>query len=150
MNLNNFDNNISDKTYLYWYEKFGTHKSKEMIQKRVQKNTIILLMIFVVGCFILWHHNYQKNETLNNYGINTKAVVSKIKRHFYNDVFYGPVDNYHITYDFVINGIEVTKTQEILKENYELYFDKNIRIGDSIEIKYNPNKPINSRIEKLK
>lgn len=139
--------NTSEKTYLYWYEKFGSHKSKRLIQKRTHKKLGRLLIIFLIGIFIMSLYNYFMIHSIDKNGIEATALVKNIIHNRYRSPE-ANFHNYHIEYEYLVNGNTITKTQEILSEEYDLYFPKKISIGDLIKIKYDSMKPVNSRIEK--
>lgn len=90
-------------------------------------------------------------NTFNENSIKTKGTIINIIRD--NSLVDLDGDdrilNYIIEYSFNKNGNLVTSFNEIDFEEYHLYFNYEIKIGDSINILYHKEDPKKSQIQKL-
>ncbi len=115
----------------------------------MNKKFIGLFVVLLICVTILTWNTYNKKEILNNNGVTSTAVIEKITTNKFDNDFTPTVDNIHITYAYVINGERIRKIQEIPRNEHDLYFSKTGTVGDSIAITYDPEKPSNSKIEKI-
>lgn len=108
---------------------------------------LITILLICIGVLALNTYNKEKNLVAN--GISTKAVIEKITTNRFDNELSPTVENIHIEYKYIVDGKEFIKTYEIPKHEHDLYFTKTGKVGDSVKITYDSEKPINSRIEKI-
>ncbi|WP_299243931.1 DUF3592 domain-containing protein [uncultured Aquimarina sp.] len=116
----------------------------------MNKKFIGLIAVLLVAVGVLAFNNHYKKEGLVKNGVVTTAVIEKISRNKIDNEFSPTVENIHIKYSYTIDSKKYKKTQEISKHEHDLYFTKTGKVGDSLKIIYDSEKPTNSRIEKLK
>ena len=116
----------------------------------MSKKILGLIAILLVCMGVLALNTYNKKHNLITNGTPTKAVIEKITRNRFDNELSPTVENIHIQYKYIVNNKEFTKTQEIPGPEHDLYFADTGKVGDSIAVIYDSEKPINSRIEKLK
>ncbi|WP_299312385.1 hypothetical protein [uncultured Aquimarina sp.] len=109
-----------------------------------------LIAILIIAIGILAFNNYSKKEGLIKNGVITTAVIDKISTNKIDNEFSPTVENIHVKYTYIIDLKGYTKTEEISRHEHDLYFTKTGKVGDSVNITYDSEKPTNSRIEKLK
>ncbi|MEW7288937.1 DUF3592 domain-containing protein [Aquimarina sp. 2304DJ70-9] len=115
----------------------------------MNKKFLGVFAVLLISIGFLTFNNYAKKEALTMDGVTARAVIEKISSNKHESDIGMDVDNFHVTYGYVVDGREYQKTQEILRHEHDFYFNKTGKKGDSILIKYEPNRPKNSRIEKL-
>ncbi|PKV49386.1 hypothetical protein ATE84_1408 [Aquimarina sp. MAR_2010_214] len=116
----------------------------------MNKKLIRLIAVLLLCISVLAYNTYAKKETLEKNGVSTSAVIEKISTNKYDNELSPVVENIHIRYKYMIDAEEYIKTQEISRHEHDLYFTKTGKVGDSIKIIYDSEKPTNSRIEKVK
>ncbi|MFD2564033.1 DUF3592 domain-containing protein [Aquimarina rubra] len=109
-----------------------------------------LIAVLLVAVGVLAFNNYYKKEGLVKNGVITTAVIEKISRNKIDNEFSPTVENIHVKYSYIVDSKKYAKTQEISEHEHDLYFPKTRKVGDSIKITYDSEKPTNSRIEKIK
>ena len=109
----------------------------------------ILGVIILIGIVIL--NNYLKSNSLKSNKISTQALVLDVRQNNYliNELEIIRINNTHITYLYKVNGKEITKTTEILKQDFSKYFSKSVEVNDSIPIIYDKNNVGHSRIVEI-
>ncbi|MCK8522499.1 DUF3592 domain-containing protein [Aquimarina sp. D1M17] len=115
----------------------------------MNKNFIKILVVLLVAVTILGANTYLQKEKLNENGVITTAVIEEIIWNKYSNDAGNSVDNIHVKYKYEVEGREFIRTQEVLRQEHDLYFDTTKNVGDSIYIKYLENNPKHSRIEKM-
>ncbi len=108
-----------------------------------------LIAVLIIAIGVLAFNTYYKKEGLVKNGALITAVIEKISTNRIDNEFSPTVENIHVTYSFTINSKKYTKTQEISRHEHDLYFSKTGKIGDSVKIIYDSERPTNSRIEKI-
>ncbi len=116
----------------------------------MNKKRIGLIAILLISIGVLAINTYVKNENLAKNGVRTKAVIENISTNKFDNELSPTVENIHIKYRYKVATKELVKTQEISRHEHDLYFAKTGKVGDSIMIIYDSEKPTNSRIEKIK
>ncbi|WP_378181621.1 DUF3592 domain-containing protein [Aquimarina sp. SS2-1] len=109
-----------------------------------------LLTVLVVAVGVLAFNNYNNKAGLVKNGVITTAVIEKISKNKIDNEFSPTVENIHIKYFYTIDSKKYTKTEEISKHEQDLYFTKKRKVGDSVKIIYDSEKPGNSRMKKIK
>lgn len=115
----------------------------------MNKKILYIGSILLIAVGILAFNNYNRKKGLEENGIVTKAVITKIKTNTQDSEVTPEMKNLFISYQFAVNGKELSKTVEIPKRNMDQYFEENKKAGDTISIVYNSEKPNHSRISKL-
>ena len=116
----------------------------------MNKKYIGLVSVLVICIGVLGYNTYAKKENLMNHGTQTTAVIEKISTNRIDHEYSPTVENIHVTYKYVVGAKDFIKTQEISRNEHNLYFAKTGKKGDSVGITYDKNNPINSMIEKIK
>ena len=109
---------------------------------------LIAVLFICIG--VLAFNTYYKKEGLEKNGVQTSAVITKITTNKLDSDIGLDIDNFHVTYEYKVNGKSYQKIQEIVRQEHDLYFEKPGKVGDSLKIVYDSEKPTNSRIEKIK
>jgi len=116
----------------------------------MNKKFLGLIVVLFIAVGILAFNTYYKKERLIKNGTTTTAAIEKISRNKIDNEFSPTVENIHIKYKYIVNNKDYIKTQEISKHEHDLYFSKTGKVGDSVTITYDSEKPTNSRMEKVK
>ncbi|AXT61256.1 hypothetical protein D1816_13170 [Aquimarina sp. AD10] len=116
----------------------------------MNKKLIGVIGLLLVCICVLTYNTYTKKENLIKNGVSTSAIIEKISTNRIDNDFSPTVENIHIKYKYEVDTKEFIKMQEISRHEHDLYFSKTGKIGDSIKIMYDAEKPSNSRIEKIK
>lgn len=134
--MKNEENYWDVKAKIDWQGK--TNKNK-IFYKKFFLLTLILLILFN----ILFYLNNQKNENLTNFSKTDQAIVTDIfVRHVkVNDMDGTTILNYTISYEFYHKKDIIKGRQVVDRYFYDKYFDKKLKINDTIVILYNPNRP---------
>lgn len=138
-----------------------THKAKykeglRIIQGRLNpkpvNSRIIYLFLFILIILLTFMYliNRNKSTRLVKNGIITKAIVEKIIHNSYimNELDATGPNNYHITYTFKVKNDSLKGLYEILIDDYKDYFDKRLKVKDTITVIYEKQHPHNNKIIK--
>ena len=115
----------------------------------MNKKFIGLIAVLLIAVGVLAFNTYYKKEALIKNGVVTTAVIEKISTNKIDNEFSPTVENIHVKYKYIVNNKDYTKTQEISRHEHDEYFSKTGKVGDSVNITYDSEKPTNSRIEKI-
>lgn len=128
-----------------WHS-YNNNKKNRIMSKKILG--LIALLLICIGVLTL--NTYSKKQNLIANGITTKAVIEKITTNKFDNELSPTVENIHIKYKYVVDSKEFTKTQEVSRHEHDLYFAETGKVGDTVNIIYDSEKPKNSTIEKLK
>jgi len=118
------------------------------------KTGYLIVGVFVLLLGLLFMSNYLKssNEThLNENGIETFAKITKIDVNNYraNEMDGTFVENYVLTFQFLVNEETVESIRTIEKKDYDAFFKRTLYVNDSVKILYDASEPKNNLIKKL-
>ena len=116
----------------------------------MNKKLIGILAILVISVSVLTYNNYYKKDALTKNGVQTIALIEEISTNKIDNEFSPTVENFHVKYSYTVDAKKYKKIQEISRHEHDLYFSKTGKVGDSIKVIYDSEKPTNSRIEKIK
>lgn len=113
-----------------------------------------LIIAFVVLIALLIGSNYvnkSNDKHLNQNGIETLAIITDIDVNNYkaNEMEGKFVENYVLTFNFTAEGKELTSIRTIEKKVYGNYFDRTLKVSDTIAILYDASNPKNNKIKEL-
>lgn len=136
--------------------KYWLTKDKSKFSRNTEKNkkfySIFLLVIsfFLVISIVAFYLNKQKNNDFSDYTETNIAVVTDIRVRYVkvNDMDGTTVFNYTISYEFTSNKQKIKGVHIVDRYFYDNYFDKKLKIKDTITILYNPERPELSMIKK--
>ncbi len=113
---------------------------------------IIVFSLLVISLFVSnWWNDYKISKLEEN-GIETLALVTDIDINDYNanELEGKRIENYIFTFQFSTKaGEKITSIRTVEKKDFKDFFDKPIRVNDSINILYSPDSPKNNMIKKL-
>ena len=100
--------------------------------------SILLVFGVIILMSIVYQYNRYSSQKFESNSIESIAVVKNIKynNRLVNQLDGARIENYLFEYFYVIDGIRVDSYYQIDDFEYEKYFDKSIKIGDTIEISY--------------
>ncbi|WP_299187280.1 DUF3592 domain-containing protein [uncultured Aquimarina sp.] len=116
----------------------------------MNKKFLGLIAVLFIAVGVLAFNTYYKKEGLIKNGTSTIAVIEKISTNKIDNEFSPTVENIHVKYKYTVKNKDYSKTQEISRHEHDAYFSKTGKVGDSVMIIYDSEKPTNSRIEKIK
>lgn len=126
---------------------------KEIKESSKSRKTIGVLSLFISISFtILFIIQKYNNSILDNKGIETTAIVEHITLNDYrsNDMDGKWVYTYVIKYSFLTeDNNQISSYYEIQGKEYKRYFEKKIKINDTISIIYLPEKPEKNKIKRI-
>jgi len=129
-----------------------TEEKKKEESNKSRKLTFYLLLALSLLFTILFIFKKYNNSVLENNGIETKAIVESIVKNNYraSDMDGKWVHTYLIKYRFGTKmNNEISGYYEIQRSDYEKYFEKELKVNDTISIIYLPDQPKKNKIKKL-
>lgn len=108
---------------------------------------LLIISLLIISSYI----NKNNNDNLNENGIETLAIVSKIDVNNYkaNEMDGTTVENYIFTYNFSVNGENIKSVRTVEKKEFSKFFNTKIMVNDKISILYDPENPKNNKIKEL-
>ena len=120
-------------------------------QRRTKKRLTYCLITIIIFIFGTFSFNLFQEYKMEKYGIKTKAKIDLVISNDYrvNDMDPQWITNYTVWYTFKTKKDTIKGSQQVLSQEYDLYFDHEIKNSDSIHIIYNPENPNENKICKI-
>lgn len=124
-----------------------TEKLKIRKRSNISKIASLLFLLSLISFLILRTSDRQLQENSER----TYAIIKNIKVNYIlmNQMDGGTISNYFLSYRFETNQGFEYGNQEITFREYSEYFERDIKIGDTIEIIYNTKNINQNSIVKL-
>ncbi len=124
-------------------ERLESEKTKKLIK-------IIFVFLTIIG-LILYFFNKKNEISLNKNGIMSKAIITDIieSDNFENRIT-TYVSSYILKFEFSTKkNRKIKSTVEISESDFDSYFNKEIKVSDTIEIIYLPKKPELNKLKRI-
>ena len=122
----------------------------KLSKKRNTKNyRLFVIYASIFSGIIIIYYSIKANY-YNNNKTKSKAIITNIKHshYFVPDFESTKINNYLITYKYIISNKTYKRSQEILTSELKNFFNHEPRKGDTINISYSIANPLISNIEK--
>ena len=147
--LEEFSLDASQRTRIHLSNAQKREKEESKKSRKMILYLLLALPIIFTSLFIFKKNN---NSVLENRGIETKAIVESIVLNNYraNDMDGKWVNTYLIKYRFggKMNN-QINGYYEVQGSDYKKYFEKELKVNDTISIIYLPDQPQKNKIKKL-
>ena len=121
-------------------------------QLKVRKRLKIVFAIFFILLLVVFVRVYFSSTELKKNGVITSAIVTNVIYENYTvyEADSPNINHYYISYEFrtKVGNIQ-KKTSEVSQGDYKHYFQKKIKKGDAIRIRYLEDRPEKAEIVEL-